>query len=145
MKTYRALLRALAQKAVPDRPPSRWCTVRLSGGHKIRVFRNYKLEDLNGRWPVGHPPVERISRGKPVLETEQVWVEKGTRDLWTIEKLEYRENGRCIVFLRPYGCRIITRRVTEGWLRSVMYVYEDAVRYKARMSVLPTLEDRVRD
>lgn len=133
---------ALSRSARDDQEPSRWSTVRLSNGRLVRAFRNYRLDDIRGR-PAGHPIVERVRPGKPNLAAEQVWVEKGTGELWVIAFLTYRADGECAASLRPYGCQIIMRRLAERTLRAQMRIWEDAVLYRQKLFSYPSIGDRV--
>ena len=133
MRIARVSQRALVRDAVDDPDPtSRWCTVRQLNGKKVRTFRNFRIGDLRGR-PAGHPEITRESNGKARLGDGQVWAEMGTSDLWTIAGLVHREDGELMVALRPYGCNLVLRRLTQPSFRTYFRIWEDAVEYRARV------------
>ncbi len=122
---------------VRNAPPSRWPIVQLTNGQTVQTFRCHCLAERGDRQPNEHPEVVRDEvTGKPILATRQVWVEKGTGALWVIVGLT-DEGGRSSVFLRPYGCRFIRRRLTERTLRIYFRVWEDAVSYRKQLLTSP--------
>lgn len=128
-----SLTRAIRTDATRDGEPG-WH--RVSYCRKTKEarwwFRDFRLANLKGKRPRGHPEIKRNSHGKVLLAASQVWVEKDTDDLWVIKELCECANGRQEVYLRPYGSWMTARVVLDTTLRSNMSVWEDAVRRNQR-------------
>lgn|GEM_PF-2986476 len=98
----------------------------------VKVWR---MVDLDGQRPEGHPELRRGPRGGVIAEVDQVWVGLSTDLLWVVTHLDpFQHLGtyRSHVWLYPYKApdRRYGLDISEKTLRESHKVWEDMVTFK---------------
>lgn len=92
-----------------------------------RRWRPYRLGDLAGARPHGHPKViPRGPRGGVWLATGQVWVELHGERLWVIRHLEPQASGRYRVHLSLYQREELIHDLSSLTLKQTMKIWDEA-------------------
>lgn len=95
-----------------------------------RRWRPYRLGDLAGARPWGHPRViPRGPRGGIQLAVGQVWVELHGETLWVIRHLEPQTGGRYRVFLSLYQREEISYDLSSLTLKQTMKIWDEAAEF----------------
>ena len=90
-------------------------------------WRPYRLGDLAGARPKGHPKViPRGPRGGIRLEVGQVWVDIHGETLWVIRQLESMAQGRYRVYLGLYERDEISYELSSLTLKQIMKIWDEA-------------------
>lgn len=109
-----------------NRPKPGWYLDEKTTPPKKR-WRAYRLGDLAGARPRGHPKViPRGPRGRIRLEVGQVWVEIHGEKLWVIRYLEPRTQGRYWVYLSLYGRDETSYDLSSLTLKQIMKIWDEA-------------------
>lgn len=105
---------------------------------KKKPGESWKVGDLEGKRPEGHPPIRRGPRGGLILAEGQVWVEVHTRRLVVLERFEVRRSSgtyRHQVWIRPYKTRAdyFLKELAEASFRGSFQVWDDFVEAMPRL------------
>jgi hypothetical protein len=109
----------------PKKRQNRWYKDQEDGKW---YYNFWTLDELQGKRPRGHPRLDFGPRGGVLIAPRQVWVEIGSDELWVIEKISRRRDGKKLVYLKHYLTRNEDpRRLTEATLRGAMLIYDEAI------------------
>lgn len=93
-------------------------------------WRAYRLGDLAGARPRGHPKViPRGPRGGIRLTVGQVWVDLHGETLWVIRYLEPQAQGRYRVHLSLYERDEISYELSSLTLKQIMKIWDEAASF----------------